>query len=124
MRKLVTLLFLGVSVLVSGCLVRQIHDYGFGMTGVVTAEDGAPVENAEVTLEVKGVVYEAITPLKTAIHRTDSQGRFFFMYISHEKSLEYAITIRKQGFEPQTIKGITAPAPQAGLLIQLKRSVG
>jgi len=124
MRKPFTLLFFGVSVLVSGCLVQTIHDYGFGVTGVVAAEDGAPVEDAEVTLEVKGVVYEALTPLKTAIHQTDALGKFFFMYISHERSVEYTITIRKRGFEPKTIEGSSAAQAATSLLIQLKRSGG
>ena len=94
----------------------------FGVTGVVTAEDGAPVQDADVTLEVNGPVYEAVTPVKTVMRLTNSIGGFVFMYISGESGVKYTLTVRKKGFEPQTFSG-SAP-PDAHHTIRLKRTNG
>ena len=64
--KLLTLFALGYALLVVGCAFRRVsHDYMFDVTGMVIAEDRAPLQDVEVTLGVNGPVYEAITPVKT-----------------------------------------------------------
>jgi hypothetical protein len=110
MYKLLTLLFLGSVVLASGCAARRSHDYIFSVTGVVTAEDGSPLGDAEITFEVNGKVYEAITPVKTVNRLTDNTGGFVFTYISHERAVRYTVTATKEGFEPQTVSGSAPPA--------------
>jgi hypothetical protein len=122
-RKRLTLLALGCALLVAGCAARRVsHDYVFGVTGVVTAEDGAPVQDAEVTLGVSGPVYEAVTPVKTVMRLTNSIGGFVFMYISGESGVKYTLTVRKEGFEPQTVSG-SAP-PEGHHTIRLKTTDG
>ncbi len=103
-----------------GCAVRRSHDYIFSVTGVVTAEDGSPVSDAEITLEANGFVYEAVTPVKTVERRTDSTGSFVFTYISHERGVTYSVTVSKNGFESQTVLGSAPPAGHH--TIRLKKS--
>lgn len=70
--KLLTLLALGCALWVAGCAARRVsHDYIFYVTGVVTSEDGEPVQEAEVTLAVNGPVYQAVTLVKTAKRLTN-----------------------------------------------------
>jgi len=121
--SLLTLLALGCARLVVACAVRRVsHDYIFGVTGVVTAEDNAPVQNAEVTLEVNGPVYKAITPVKTVKQLTNITGGFVFTYISHERGVKYTLTVHKEGFEPETVSGSSPPA--GNHVIRLKRASG
>ena len=121
--SLLTLLALGCALLVVACAVRRVsHDYIFDVTGVVTAEDNEPVQDAEVTLEVNGQVYEAVTLVKTVKRLTNSTGGFVFMYISGEPDVKYTLTVHKEGFEPQTVSG-SAP-PTGNHVIRLKRTVG
>jgi Carboxypeptidase regulatory-like domain len=87
------------------------HDYMFDVTGIVTAEDGTPIKDADVTLEVNGPVYEAVTLVRTAKRSTDGTGGFVFVYISHKRGVKYSLNVRKDGFEPQTVSG---SAPRAG----------
>ena len=108
-EKLLTLALLASATFGVGCAVRRYHDYTFGVTGLVTAEDGAPMQNAEIILEVNGPVFEAITPVKTARQFTGSSGGFVFAYISHERGVKYTITLRKEGFAPQTVSGSSPP---------------
>lgn len=65
--KLLTLLVLGSAVLIV-CEARpkQVHDYIFYVTGVVKTEGDAPLQDAEIILEVNGPVYQAVAPVKTA----------------------------------------------------------
>jgi hypothetical protein len=92
-----------------GCRDRS-HDYIFGVTGVVSDEDGAPLKDAEITLEVNGPVYEAVTLVRTVKRSTDSTGGFVFMYISHKPGVKYSLTVLKDGFGPQTVSGSAPPA--------------
>ena len=48
--------------------------------------------------------------MKTVDRRTNSTGGFVFGYISHEPGVKYTLTVRKEGFEPQTVSGSTPPA--------------
>ena len=59
---------------------------------------------------MNGPVYEAIAPVKTVSRLTDANGRFIFMYISHETGVKYTITVSKHGFETQTVSGSSPPA--------------
>lgn len=107
-----TLLVLGVAS-VPGCasVGLQSRDYVFGVTGAVTAEEGgAPLQDAEVTLEVSGPVYAAVEPVKTERRLTDSTGGFVFTYISHARGVRYTVTVSKEGFEPQAVSGSAPPA--------------
>ncbi len=116
--KLVLLIVLGCVFLTAGCAVRRDHDYRFGVTGFVTSEDGASLSDVEVVLNLDTPVYDGITPIKTA-RVTASNGTFVLMYISGSSSTKYTITVRKQGFEPQTATG-SAP-PDGHHVFRLKR---
>ena len=105
-------------ILALGCAARD-RDYRFAITGIVTTEDGAPVQDAEVTLQVYGPVYSGVSPVRTEQLKTNSTGGFVIMNISHQAGVKYTITIRKSGFEPQSATG-TAP-PDAHYKFQLKR---
>jgi hypothetical protein len=109
--NLLTILALGCSVLVVGCAARRrvIADYMFDITVLVTAEDGAPVQDAELTLDVNGPVYEGVTVVKTVKRLTNSTGGFVFGYISHEQGVKYTLTVHKEGFEPQIVSGSAPP---------------
>lgn len=89
------------------------------VTGIVTGEDGSPLKNAEITLEVNGPVYEAATPLKVVKRFTNDSGGFVFTYISHKSGVKYTITVSKDGFEPQTASGSSPPTGHH--TIRLKR---
>jgi hypothetical protein len=114
-----TLLALACALVAAGCAVRRDPDYRFGVTGVVTAEDGTPVKDVEVVLNLDTPVYEGITPIRTK-RLTASDGAFVLMYISGSPSTKYAITVQKQGFEPQTAAG-SAP-PDGHHVFRLKRA--
>jgi hypothetical protein len=121
--KLLTLFTLGYALLMVGCAFRRVsHDYMFDVTGMVIAEDRAPLQDVEVTLEVDGPVYAAITPVKTVKHLTNGTGGFMFMYISHERGVKYTLTVHKDGFEPQSVSGSSPPA--GNHVIRLKRVGG
>jgi hypothetical protein len=115
------LLLLAFMVSPFGCPGRS-HDYVFDVTGVVTAEDGAPLKDAEATLEVNGPVYEAVTLVRTVKRSTDDTGGFVFTYISHKRGVKYSLTVRKEGFEPETVSGSSPPA--GNHVIRLKRASG
>jgi hypothetical protein len=108
--KLLALLFFSFGSLGLLCEARPSHDYVFSITGVVTAEDGTPLRDAEVNLEVNGPVYEGVTPVKTVKRATNNTGGFVFMYTSHKRGVRYTITVRKEGFNPQTVSGSAPPA--------------
>jgi hypothetical protein len=121
MRKLAALLLLGSAALALVCDARPSKDYMFEITGVVvSAEDGAPLQDAGVTLEVNGPVYEGVELVKTVKRLTNNTGGFVFTYMSHKRGVKYTITVRKEGFEPQTVSGSAPPAGHH--TIHLKRS--
>ena len=91
-----------------------VHDYIFSVTGVVKTDEDAPLQDAEIILEVSGPVYEAITLVKNVKRLTDSN------YISHKRGVKYSRTVRKAGFEPQTVSG-SAP-PVGHHTIRMKRA--
>ena len=64
-----------------------VHDYIFSVTGVVKTDEDAPLQDAEIILEVSGPVYEAITLVKNVKRLTDSTGGFVFNYISHKRGV-------------------------------------
>jgi hypothetical protein len=106
--KLLTVLALGCSLLATACAVRRIHDYSFDVIGFVSAEDGAPLQNVEVTLQVDPAVYEALTPVKSQ-QLVTNKGAFIFRCLSHNSVTKYTLTVRKEGFEPQTVMGSAPP---------------
>jgi hypothetical protein len=111
MSKLLAVLLLFWSPLL--WLLREAgptHDYVFSVTGLVTAEDGTPLRDAEVELEVHGPVSEGTTPVKIVKRVTDNGGGFAFMYTSHKRGVRYSVTVQKEGFEPQTVSGSAPPA--------------
>jgi hypothetical protein len=106
--------------LVVACAARRIHDYRFSITGVVTDEDGTPIQDAQVKLELSDPVYSGITPVKTEQIATNSWGGFVIMEISHQRGVKYTLTVFKSGFQPQTVSGSSPPAGHH--TIRLKKS--
>ena len=119
-RHQLQLLALGCALLVLGCAGQRVrvHDYMFGVTDLVTAEDDTPIVGAEVTLEVNGPVYEAVTLVRAAKGSTNSAGGFVFMYLSHERDVKSSLTVRKEGFEPQTVSGSAPPGGHHTILMK------
>jgi hypothetical protein len=81
----------------------------FGVTGVVTDEKGRPLEGAEVTLNVEGPVYSGVSVVDGERRVTTKEGSFVFMYTVHG-GVRYSLSIRKPGFEDQSVVG-NAPPP-------------
>jgi hypothetical protein len=104
-----TILLLVLAVATSSCAVRRSHDYTFGVTGIITTQDGSSIEGAEVVLDVYGPVYAGVAPVHSERLRTDSTGGFVFMHISHERGVKYMLTVQKAVFEVQTITGHAPP---------------
>jgi len=97
------------------------HDYIFSVTGVVTAEDGTPLPETEVTIEVNGPVYEGVTLVRTATQTTNPTGGFVFMYTSHKRGVKYKLSVHKEGFEPQTIPGSAPPTGNHTIRLKMTR---
>jgi hypothetical protein len=118
--KLPTLVALSCVFLVSGCAVRRSRnqDYVFGVTGVVTGEDGTPLKDVDVILNLDAPVYEGIAPVRTK-RLMAIDGTFVLMYISGSPSTKYTVTVQKNGFDPQTVAG-TAP-PDGHHVFRLRR---
>jgi hypothetical protein len=120
-NKLLALLVFGTAVsVVCEARPKPVHDYIFSITGVVTTEGGTPLQDAEITLEVNGPVYEAVKLVRTVKRPTSSTGGFVFTYLSHKRGVKYTIAVRKEGFEPQTVSGSAPPAGHH--TIHLKRA--
>jgi hypothetical protein len=86
----------------------RVHDHVFDITGTVDASDGTPVNNVEVILEVDKPIYDGVTPVKSQ-RLVTSKGAFIFRCLSHSPIMNYRITVRKDGFEPQTVSGKVPP---------------
>jgi len=97
----------------------RVHDHVFDITGTIDASDGAPVNDVEVILDVDKPIYDGLTPVTTQRVVT-SKGAFIFRCLSHDPATSYRVTVRKNGYEPQTVSG-KAP-PDAHLTIHLKKS--
>jgi len=87
----------------------RVKDYIFSVTGVVLAQDGTALQDAEVMLDVRGPVYDGVTRVKTARHTTNSAGGFVFMYTSHERGVkcsfrrpDYSKSFRQPSIRPIT----------------------
>lgn len=88
------------------------------MTGTVSAEDGTALQDVEVVLQVDKPLYEGVNPVN--IQRVvTSKGAFIFRCLSHSRPTKYSITVRKDGYEPQTVSD-TAP-PNGNFTIRLKK---
>jgi len=98
---------------------RRVRDYTFDVTGTVSAEDGSALQDVEVILRVDPPVYEGVKPVGTERVVT-SKGAFIFRCLSHSPSTRYSVTVRRGGFEPQTVSG-TAP-PDGNYAFRLKRA--
>lgn len=85
---------------------------------MVAAEDGSPIEDAEITLELNGPVYEVALPVKTVGRLTNAAGNFVFAYTTHEQGVSYVITVSKDGFETQSVKGSAPPAAYHAILLK------
>ena len=115
--RMLMLLVLGCGVVCSA----RVKDYTFDVTGTVSAEDGAALQDVEVVLQVDVPVYEGVKPVNTQ-RLVTSKGAFIFRCVSHSRSTKYLVTVRKEGYEPQTVSG-TAP-PNGNLAIRLKKASG
>jgi hypothetical protein len=116
--RLLLVLVVGCVLLPVDCAARRVHDYVFDVTGSVAAEDGSPLEGVELILLVETPVYEGVTPVKTQ-RLVTNKGAFIFRCLSHSPATKYTVTVRKEGYEPQTLSG-TAP-PDGHHAIRLKR---
>jgi hypothetical protein len=106
------------SLLSAGC-VHRVHDYVFSVTGYVTAEDGSPLHDVDVVLNVENPVYSGLDAVKTQ-RILSHNGGFIFMYLAGNPHTNYIVIVSKDGFEAQTISGKSPPAEN--YKIQLKRS--
>ena len=97
------------------------RDYTFDVVGTVSAEDGTALQAVEVTLQVDHAIYEGVTPVKQQRIVT-SKGAFIFKCLTHSSSTRYSVTVRKDGYEPQTVFG-TSP-PNGNFTIRLKKASG
>jgi hypothetical protein len=102
-------LALGLTLTIIGSKA-QAKDYVFSITGIVTTESGAPLEGADVKLETDSPVYKGITAVQTVTVSSNNTGGFVFMYTSHSRGVKFSITVRKDGFEPKTVTGVSPPA--------------
>jgi hypothetical protein len=98
--------------------IGRAHDHVFDITGTVDASDGTPVNDVEIVLELDKPIYDGVTPLKSQ-RLVTSKGAFIFRCLSHSPATNYRITIRKDGFEAQTLSGKVPP--DAHLTIHLKK---
>ncbi|HVH70780.1 MAG TPA: carboxypeptidase-like regulatory domain-containing protein [Candidatus Dormibacteraeota bacterium] len=119
--KLLVLCFL-IFGLVSEAGPMPVHDYIFGVTGVVTGEDGQALQGAEITLHLTGPVFKGAELIETAKRVTDDTGGFVFTYLCHKRGVKYTIAVRKEGFEPQVVAGSAPPAGHH--TVRLKRATG
>jgi hypothetical protein len=78
------------------------------------------LEGVEVILQVDSSVYAGVTALKSQRLLTNNNGTFIFMYLTGNVSTKYSLTIRKEGFEPQTVLGSSPPATHHA--IRLKKA--
>ena len=116
--RLLTSLFLGSIIFVSGCAAHRLPNYSFSVTGIVAAEDGSPIEDAEITLELNAPVYEVALPVKSVGRLTNASGSFAFTYTTHEQRVGYVITVSKDGFETQTVKGSAPPVEYHAIFLK------
>lgn len=108
--------------LVLGCITvspARVKDYTFDVIGTISADDGTPLQDVEVVLQVDTPIYEGVKPVNTQRVVT-SKGAFIFRCLSHSRSTKYTVTVRKDGYEPQTVSG-TAP-PNGNLTIRLQKA--
>jgi hypothetical protein len=120
MKTQVLILLVVGCALVAARAECRVRDYTFDVTGIVSAEDGTALQDVEVILQVDNPIYEGVTPVKMQRIVT-SKGAFIFRCLSHSPSTKYTVTVRKNGFEPQTVSG-SAP-PDKHNVIRLKKQV-
>ena len=85
---------------------RPIYDYFAGASGVVVDTNGSPVPGVRVTFRSAGIVYEAISPLRSAEAMTDAQGHFAFSFISCGKpGGPYRLTLEKESLKTMVVTG-------------------
>lgn len=73
--------------LVLGCATvcpARVKDYTFDVTGTISADDGTPLQDVEVVLQVDTPIYEGIKPVNTQRVVT-SKGAFIFRCLSHSR---------------------------------------
>jgi hypothetical protein len=107
-RKKVLLGFTAAAFVLSAYLLwpRPIYDYFAGASGVVVDADGSPVPEVRVTFRSAEIVYEAISPLRSAQTITDARGHFAFSFISCGKpGGRYRLTFEKEGLKTVGVIG-------------------
>lgn len=101
------LLVLLVTVGVGNACVRVHGDYGFQVSGTVTAQGGGALSGVRVTLALSEPVYKAITPVREAHIRTDDAGNFAFWYLFHLPAPSFSLTFQKRGYKDVVLKDQT-----------------
>ena len=97
----------------------RVHDHVFDVTGTVDASDGTPLNDVEVILEVDKPIYDGVTPVSSQ-RLVTSKGAFIFKCLTHDSLTNYKVTVRKDGYEPQSVSGKVPP--DAHLNIHLKKT--
>jgi hypothetical protein len=116
-----SVLVLGALCMVScGVLLRPQRDYAFGVTVAVVDEAQAPVPAATVKLALDAVVFEAITPVQSASELTNATGGCVFMYIAHQPSVGYSVTVEKEGYATETQTGVATREAHLKFLLRRK----
>jgi hypothetical protein len=113
--KLFILFIVGFTAVIV-CALRA-RDYTFDVIGTISAEDSMPLKDVEVILEVNRPVYEGVNA-RTTQRVVTSTGSFIFRCLSHSSSTKYSVTVRKDGFEPQTVCGAAPPNREFKILLR------
>ena len=63
------------------------------------------MSGVRVTLQIQGVVYEAVTPVTRTDTYTDGRGEFGFAYLTERPSQIYSLWFDKEGYESVSVEG-------------------
>jgi len=117
--NLLAILILVCVLLAPVCGAYRVREHTFDVIGTLSAEDGTALQDVDVILQVDTPVYEGVKPVNTK-RLVTSKGAFIFRCMSHSSSTKYTVTVRKDGYEPQTVSG-TAP-PDGNFTIRLRKA--
>ncbi len=104
---------------------RGVDDYLAGASGVVVSTDGSPIPGVNVRFKSAEVMYQAISPVRSAQAITDAKGRFSFCFISCGRpGGHYRLTFEKPGFQTVVVRGSGSGQHQIVMKAANERSAG